>query len=116
LCDVNNIYVSACNHGWDPLAYIGALPPAAIGEIHLAGHTVRQLEGGQILRIDDHSSRVIPEVWGLYAKALGRFGPVPTLIEWDTNVPALDVLLDEAAHAATLLDRLREQAGHADAA
>ena len=116
LCDVNNIYVSACNHGWDPLVYLAALPPAAIGEIHLAGHTVRQLEGGQILRIDDHGSRVIPEVWSLYGKALERFGPVPTLIEWDTNVPALDVLLDEATRAATLLDRHREQADHANAA
>lgn len=116
LCDVNNIYVSACNHGWDPLAYLAALPPAAIGEIHLAGHTVRQLEGGQVLRIDDHSSRVIPAVWALYAEALARFGPVPTLIEWDTNIPALDVLIDEAAHATTLLNRPQEQAGHADAA
>jgi uncharacterized protein len=116
LCDVNNIYVSACNHGWDSLVYIAALPPAAIGEIHLAGHTVRQLESGQVVRIDDHSSRVIPEVWALYAKALERFGPVPTLIEWDTNIPALDVLIDEAAQAATLLDRLQEQAAHADAA
>jgi len=116
LCDVNNIYVSACNHGWDPFVYIAALPPAAIGEIHLAGHTVRRLEGGQILRIDDHSSRVIPEVWALYAKALERFGPVPTLIEWDTNVPALEVLLDEANRAAKLLDPVREKVGHADAA
>jgi uncharacterized protein (UPF0276 family) len=116
LCDVNNIYVSACNHGWDPHVYIAALPPAAIGEIHLAGHTVRQLEGGQVVRIDDHGSRVIPEVWALYAKALARFGPVPTLIEWDTNIPTLDVLIDEAAHAATMLDRLQERAGRADAA
>ena len=116
LCDVNNIYVSACNHGWDPHVYIAALPSAAIGEIHLAGHTARQLEGGQILRIDDHSSRVIPEVWALYAEALLRFGPVPTLIEWDTNVPALEVLLDEASRATALLDPVREKVGHADAA
>jgi uncharacterized protein len=116
LCDVNNIYVSACNHGWDPRTYLAALPSAVIGEIHLAGHTVRQLEGGQVLRIDDHASRVIPEVWTLYAEALARFGPAPTLIEWDTNVPTLDVLLDEAARAATLLNLSREQASHANAA
>jgi uncharacterized protein len=116
LCDVNNIYVSACNGGWDPLVYIAALRPAAIGEIHLAGHSVRKLEGGVTLRIDDHSSRVIPEVWSLYAEALSRFGPVPTLIEWDTNVPPLEVLLDEAGRAATLLDRAQETPNHADAA
>ncbi len=116
LCDVNNIYVSACNHQWDPLAYIAALPLAAIGEIHLAGHSVRELEGGQTLRIDDHSSRVIPEVWSLYGEALSRFGPLPTLIEWDTNVPALEVLLDEAGRAEGLLRPLREKVDDADAA
>ena len=72
LCDVNNVYVSAKNHGWDPLAYLAALPPDAIGEIHLAGHSVRQLADGGMLRIDDHSSRVIGEVWSLYEVALRR--------------------------------------------
>ena len=115
LCDINNIYVSACNHGWRASTYLAALPPAAIGEIHLAGHTVRQLEDGRTLRIDDHGSRVIPEVWALYAEALPRFGPVPTLVEWDTNVPPLDVLLDEAARATALLDGAEEKADHADA-
>jgi uncharacterized protein (UPF0276 family) len=116
LCDVNNIYVSACNHGSDPSTYLAALPPAAIGEIHLAGHSVRHLEGGHLLRIDDHGSRVIPEVWELYAEALGRFGPVPTLVEWDTNLPPLAVLVDEAARAAVLLDRARVELADADAA
>lgn len=106
LCDVNNIYVSACNHGWDASAYLAALPAQAIGEIHLAGHSSRQIEGGQTLRIDDHGSRVAPQVWALYAQALARFGPVPTLVEWDTNVPTLEVLLAEAAHAAALLAEL----------
>ncbi|MBT2305134.1 DUF692 domain-containing protein [Variovorax paradoxus] len=109
LCDVNNIYVSACNHGWDASTYLAALSADAIGEIHLAGHTLKQIEGGQTLRIDDHGSRVAPEVWALYAQALARFGPVPTLVEWDTNVPALEVLLGEAAHAAALI----EEAQHA---
>lgn len=116
LCDVNNIYVSAMNHGWDAKAYLAALPPAAIGEIHLAGHSLRELESGALLRIDDHGSRVIPEVWALYAEALQRFGPVPTLIEWDTSLPPLAVLLDEASQAATLLDRHREEPGRAVAA
>lgn len=106
LCDVNNIYVSACNHGWDPSTYLAALPAQSIGEIHLAGHSVRQLEGGQVLRIDDHGSRVAPEVWVLYRQALARVGARPTLIEWDTNVPPLEVLLAEAAHATDLLENV----------
>lgn len=103
LCDVNNIYVSAQNHGWDASAYLRALPPAAIGEIHLAGHSVTTLDSGAVLRIDDHGSRVDPAVWALYAEALALFGPVRTLIEWDTNIPPLPVLLDEAAQAERLL-------------
>jgi uncharacterized protein (UPF0276 family) len=116
LCDVNNIYVSAVNHGWQASEYLAALPPSAIGEIHLAGHSVRELEGGRRLRIDDHGSRVIPEVWQLYSEALSRFGPVPTLIEWDTNVPPLDILLDETARAEALLESVRSGFAHADAA
>ncbi|MFZ0149211.1 MAG: DUF692 domain-containing protein [Xanthobacteraceae bacterium] len=116
LCDVNNIYVSAKNHGWDPLIYLAALPPDAIGEIHLAGHTVRQLGDGNTLRIDDHASRVIGEVWSLYEAALRRFGPAPTLIEWDNNIPPLDVLLEEARHADALIDAASDEARRADAA
>lgn len=116
LCDVNNIYVSASNHGWDALTYIAALPPEAIGEIHLAGHSVRQLEQGQIIHIDDHGSRVAPEVWTLYRAALKRFGPIPTLIEWDTNVPALDVLMSEAAIAEEALEHQRHDDDYSNAA
>ncbi len=112
LCDVNNIYVSACNHGWDASAYLAALPKDAIGEIHLAGHTVKEI-GGCTLRIDDHGSRVGPEVWALYREALARFGPVPTLIEWDTNIPAFEVLLDEASQAERTMTYM--QGEHADA-
>jgi len=101
LCDVNNIHVSAWNFGFDPIAYLRALPIEAIGEIHLAGH--HPVEDVNIL-IDDHGSRVAKPVWELYAAAVRRFGPVPTLIEWDTNLPALDVLLDEAHHAGELAD------------
>jgi uncharacterized protein (UPF0276 family) len=116
LCDVNNIYVSAHNHGWDASTYLAALPPAAIGEIHLAGHSVRTLPDGGTLRIDDHGSHVIAEVWALYREALARFGPVPTLIEWDTGVPPLDVLLGEAHFAGALLASAEQEARRADAA
>src|SRR5260370_8187116 len=102
LCDVNNVYVSACNHGWDASAYLAALPAAAIEEIHVAGHSVRKLDDGVELRIDDHGSRVIPEVWSLYEEALARFGPVPTLIQWDNNVPPLEVLLHHPHHPPAL--------------
>ena len=101
LCDVNNIYVSARNFGFDPLAYLDTLPAELIGEIHLAGH--HATEDVDIL-IDDHGSRVAERVWELYSEALRRLGPVPTLIEWDTNLPALEVLLDEAWHAQELVD------------
>ena len=99
LCDVNNIYVSARNFGFNPIAYLDALPVEATGEIHLAGH--HTAEDVDIL-IDDHGSRVAQPVWELYAAALRRLGPVPTLIEWDTNLPALEMLLDEARHAQEL--------------
>ncbi len=116
LCDINNIFVSAKNHGWDASAYVAQLPPAAIGEIHLAGHSVRELPDGGTLRIDDHGSRVIEDVWSLYAKALRRFGPVPTLIEWDTDVPPLDVLVGEARHADALIAVATNEVRRADAA
>jgi uncharacterized protein (UPF0276 family) len=105
LCDVNNIYVSARNLGGDPQAYFSALAAAPIGEIHLAGHAVRRLDDGTEIRIDDHGSAVDPAVWALYAQALGVFGAVPTLIEWDTDIPAFSVLEGEAAQAQRLLDR-----------
>jgi len=110
LCDVNNIYVSACNHGFDALAYLRALPAQAVAEFHLAGHRLRKLEDGRSIRIDDHGSRVAPEVWALYAEAVTLLGPRPTLIEWDTDVPPLAVLLEEAAHAERILRRERADA------
>ena len=105
LCDLNNLYVSQQNVGLDPVRYLAALPPAIVGEIHLAGHAVNDADGHAIL-IDDHGSPVANAVWRLYALALQRFGPVPTLIEWDTNLPGLEVLLGEAAEAERLLERI----------
>ena len=110
LCDVNNIYVSACNHGWDPQTYLDALRPEAIGEIHLAGHSLRRFDEGRVLRIDDHGSPVAPAVWALYSQALQRFGAVPTLIEWDNDVPPLEVLAAEAAIAQRMLDECCDEA------
>lgn len=98
LCDVNNIYVTARNLGLDALAYLAALPAAAVGEIHLAGHSVNDA-GGRNLLIDDHGSPVAPAVWALYERALGRFGMVPTLVEWDSAIPSLEVLVAEARRA-----------------
>ena len=98
LLDVNNIFVSSRNHGFDPLAYITGIPRGIVGEIHLAGHSVQQL-GTRELLVDTHGARVSAAVWQLFGAALERFGPTPTLIEWDTDVPALEVLLDEAQRA-----------------
>lgn len=98
LIDVNNVYVNARNLGMDARAFIAGVPAAAVREIHLAGHA----HNGSVL-IDDHGSRVCGEVWDLYRLALTRFGPQPTLIEWDTQIPPLAVLVDEAARADRIL-------------
>jgi uncharacterized protein (UPF0276 family) len=97
LLDVNNLHVNAVNHGTDALAQIAAVPPDCVGEIHLAGHA--RVDD---LLVDDHGSPVVPAVWTLYAEACRRFGDVPTLIEWDTDVPPLDVLLAEADKATAV--------------
>ena len=97
LLDVNNLYVNQINHGEDALAAIAAIAPGSVGEIHLAGHLVTPAAV-----IDHHGAAVAPEVWQLYKAALARFGHVPTVIEWDTDVPPVDVLLAEAAKADTI--------------
>ena len=102
LLDVNNVYVSSYNFDEDPRAYLDAMPTGAIGEIHVAGHATNDADGRTIL-IDDHGACVAEPVWDLYGRALARFGPVPTLVEWDTNLPELTVLLDEAARAERFL-------------
>jgi uncharacterized protein (UPF0276 family) len=106
LCDVNNVFVSCHNFDRDPAAYLDALPAEAVGEIHLAGHSRNEVEGRAVL-IDDHAGPVAPAVWALYAHALTRFGPRPSLIEWDTEVPALPVLLAEARHAERVVEAVR---------
>jgi len=102
LLDVNNIYVNACNHGFDATQFVNAIPKEYVKEIHLAGHTVKQFEDSHIL-IDTHNKRVTEDVWSLYRNAYQRFGEVPALIEWDTDIPALDVLLNEASKIDDIL-------------
>lgn len=103
LLDVNNAYVNSVNLGLDLDAFLAALPVHAVQEIHLAGHSRRQTSAGPLL-IDDHGSQVCDAVWQLYERALRRFGPVATLIEWDTDVPPLEDLVGEALQAQRRLD------------
>lgn len=111
LLDVNNIVVSCVNHGRDPYAYVDAFPLASVGEIHLAGYAEDSDSIGARLLIDAHGSPVEADVWALYRYALERGGPRPTLIEWDNDVPALDILLVEMQKANACLDAvLRERA------
>lgn len=110
LLDLNNIYVAACNHGFECRDYLEGVPPGAVQELHLAGHTRIELEGEELL-VDTHGTPVSEAVWAIYCDALQRFGDVPTLIEWDTDIPAFDVLQAQADHA----DALRESV-HAAAA
>ncbi|MDY6806123.1 MAG: DUF692 domain-containing protein [Cyanobacteriota bacterium] len=100
LLDVNNVYVSAKNHGFDPLQYLDAIPPNRVKEIHLAGY-----EEKEDYLFDTHGYPVHPPVWELYREAIARFGPVPTLIEWDTDIPAFEVLVAEANKAEEILQR-----------
>jgi uncharacterized protein (UPF0276 family) len=94
LLDVNNVYVSAKNHGFRPDAYLAGLPPARVGQIHLAGHT----DMGAYL-FDTHDGPVIEPVWDIYREAVRRFGRVSTLVEWDDHIPALEVVCAEAERA-----------------
>ncbi len=103
LLDVNNVYVSACNHGFDAETYLANIPRERVQEMHLAGFTRKQFDDGEIL-IDTHNRPVAPDVWRLYETAVRRFGCVPTLIEWDSDLPALAVLLEEANKADTILE------------
>ncbi|GED43839.1 MNIO family bufferin maturase [Cobetia marina] len=108
LIDVNNVFVSAHNIGVDPAAWLESIPAAAVGEIHLAGHVVDEREG---LLIDNHGAPVCEAVWALYADFIQRVGPRPTLIEWDTQVPALEVLLGQTARAKQILQSALVQQG-----
>ncbi len=103
LLDVNNVYVASTNQQWDPIAYIDAYPLALVQEIHLAGHTREADDKGRPLLIDTHNRPVDEIVWGLFAHAVRRIGPVPTLIEWDADVPAWSTLKQEAERAEAIM-------------
>jgi uncharacterized protein (UPF0276 family) len=107
LFDVNNIYVGARNHGFDPLVYLRAVPAQRVQEIHLAGHTVKHYEDGEIL-VDTHNARVCDDVWALYRATLAHLGATPTLIEWDSELPALAVLVEEAAIATHFMEHVND--------
>ncbi|WP_300527041.1 DUF692 domain-containing protein [Maricaulis sp.] len=111
LLDVNNVFVSAHNLGFDARAYLDAVPAEAIGEIHLAGHEEDQALGGELL-VDTHGAPVTGDVWALYRYLIERVGPRPTLIEHDTNLPAFEALMAERDAAQAILDahRIREGA------
>lgn len=100
LLDINNVFVNSKNHHFNPISYLEAIPVELVGEMHLAGHT---LENGYLL--DTHSAPVSNDVWRLYQLAIARFGPTPTLIEWDYEIPTLSVLLKEAEKAQSILER-----------
>ncbi len=109
LLDVNNVYVSACNHGFDPRVYLRAVPAERVREIHLAGHTVKHHEDGDIL-VDTHNTRVCDAVWTLCCETVARLGPRPTLIEWDSDLPALSILVEEAVIADRILEGAHDAA------
>ena len=106
LLDVNNVYVNSVNHGFDPHAYLRAMPHASVRELHLAGH-LRKDHLPRALLIDSHSRPVADAVWALYREALDLCGPQPTLIEWDQDIPALGALLAEAGRAEEHLHACR---------
>lgn len=105
LLDVNNAQVSCANSNADANAYLRSFPHQRVGEIHLAGHSVVTLPGGGALRIDDHGSVIKPSTWSLYQQALALAGALPTLIEWDKELPAWPVLKAQAQHAQTYMQR-----------
>jgi len=104
LLDVNNVYVNACNHGFDARDFLSHIPAEPVQEIHLAGFSINRVDEHDIL-IDTHSRAVCDEVWQLYQYTVNRLGPRPTLIEWDQDLPELQILLDEAQRAEHILER-----------
>ncbi len=109
LLDLNNLVVSAGNRGESPWTALDRFPLHAVGEVHLAGHSEQSL-GGKTLRIDDHGSAVGQDVWSLYAALLQRTGALPTLVEWDTDVPEFNTLATEARRARDVLQSLSARA------
>lgn len=101
LLDINNLYVNRMNGGEDPFYVIQSVKADAVKEVHLAGF---DFFAGRTMLIDTHGTLISKQVWQLYSQAIARFGSVPTLVEWDTDIPALEILLAEARQAQTVLD------------
>jgi hypothetical protein len=118
LLDINNVFVSATNHGFSALDYLADFPLSRVGEIHLAGHDEQADDDGAPLLIDSHDGPVADAVWKLYEIVIARCGKVPTLIEWDSKIPDWPVLQAEAAAAQAILDRcgIAELSGNRHAA
>jgi uncharacterized protein (UPF0276 family) len=110
LLDINNVFVSATNHGYAARDYLSDFPLAEVGEIHLAGHAEASDEEGELLLIDSHDGPVADAVWKLYEIVIARRGPIPTLIEWDSKIPDWPVLRAEAHAAQAILDRFSGRA------
>lgn len=104
LLDLNNVYVGAANHGYRVQDYLADFPLEQVGQIHLAGHSEQRDDEGQGLLIDSHDRAVAEPVWTLYADVIARAGPIPTLVEWDGDVPAWPVLKRQALRARQVLD------------
>lgn len=109
LLDINNIFVNACNHGFDAKEYIRNVPGHLVAEIHLAGHSEQVFDDERIL-VDTHDHKVCDEVWSLYKFAIETCGPLPTLIEWDSRLPSVEGLLKEAVKAQQIMDEANELA------
>jgi uncharacterized protein len=105
LLDINNVFVSAINHGFSALEYLSTFPLSQVGEIHLAGHSEQADDEGDLLLIDSHDGPVADAVWGLFSMVIANCGPISTLVEWDGNIPKWPVLKAEAAAAQEILDR-----------
>lgn len=113
LLDVNNVFVSATNHGYSARGYLADFPLGHVGEIHLAGHAEQVDDEGDLLLIDSHDGPVADAVWKLYDIVIGQCGPIPTLVEWDSDIPDWPVLEAEAAAAQAILDRHAHGRTHA---
>ena len=109
LLDINNVFVSACNHDFDASAYLKTFPLDLVGEIHLAGHFATTDDKGSALCIDAHGSLIVADVFALFESVIARAGPLPTLIEWDNDVPEWPVLRAEALAARHLLDQAKSR-------
>jgi uncharacterized protein (UPF0276 family) len=105
LLDINNVFVSANNHGFSASAYLAEFPLERVGEIHLAGHSEQEDDENELLLIDSHDRAVSDPVWKLYADVVSKIGPVPTLIEWDSKLPDWPVLREEAQMARRVMER-----------